>query len=324
MAGTRAVAQDAPMTETKSVDMTKTDKVSMGWKYSASAIAGFNVLEKKDVVGQTNGQTNVYSLKLKAGLNHFTGNTEWKNSLSIDELFSKTPSLDRVVKTGDEVKLLSFYKYFFSNNSPIGVYARSSAESSLLDTYDEHQDDVTYVIAKRDGTIKTETDDRYKTSTSFQPMTTKESTGLIVKILSHPLYTLEGRTGFGAKQFFTKGASSVKDDKDTPEIEVYALSDTRVAGIEVAAELNGADEEKKFIYLVYAEGLYPISYSPKGDSDPDKSKLISTEVGVDLTYAMLDWMGISYTGKSKREPQTQAKSQVTHSFFLTLTAATGN
>lgn len=320
-----AYAQDgAPVTEAKSIGMTRVEDAPMGWKWGVKTVAGFNVIDKQNVVGQTDGKTQVYSLKLGTELNHYTASTEWKNSLDLDEVFSRTPTIDRTVKTSDELKLLSFYKHFFTTSSMFGLYARGSLETSVLDTYDERAEDATYTAARLDGTSSTKADDRYKTSTAFKPLTTKESLGLICRVLNNPLYTLEVRTGAAAKQFYAKGAYQVADDSDQANIQLVELQDTRVAGFELAAELTGTTADKKLSYKAYSEALYPLSYSPKGDNDPERSKLISTESGLEATVAVYEWMGLSYAAKSKRDPQIQAQSQVTHSLLATVTVATGN
>jgi hypothetical protein len=324
LCSTGAAAQDSAMTEAKAVGMSKTENATMGWKWTVKTVGGFNVVDKKNVVGQTDDKTQIYSLKLGTGIDHFTDNTEWKNSLDLAEVFTRTQAMDRLVKSSDELKLLTFYKHFFSAGSMFGAYARGSLETTALDSYDERGGDTNYTVTRTDGSSKTKTDDRYKTAGAFKPMTTKESTGLIARVLTNPLYTVEVRTGLAAKQFYGKGAYQVADDTDPANIVLAEIPDTRVAGLEFATELNGATSDKKLTYKACVESLYPFAYSPKGDDEPEASKLVSTEAGLDATVAILEWMGLSYSAKSKRDPQLQPKSQVTHSLLATVTFATGN
>jgi hypothetical protein len=284
---------------------------------------GGNVLDNKNVVGQTEGQTNTYNGKLNLGLDRIAEQAEWENSLALDETFTRTPLIDRTIKSGDTFNLESTYKYFLLDIDWLGAFAGLKVETSAFAGYDERPDDVTYVIAKNDG-VETKTEERLKLTDSMRPMTIKESAGAVIRVINEKTMQLEMRTGPGARQVLLNKQLFLADDEDTPEIEVGQYSDDlRIIGWMLITEFKGTSEDAKFTYKLYTEALMPLSYHPKNDNDPPKSKLISTEVGLSLGYKLMDWMATAYDFKAKREPLLQAKAQTSHSFMLTATLKTG-
>ena len=103
-----ALAQSSEVAaEAKAVAMEKSDK-KQGWTHSEGITIGGNFIEQENVVGQPDGRTNSYNLKLNFDLTRKTDHTEWENKLGISETMVKTPSIDRFIKTEDVFVLALF------------------------------------------------------------------------------------------------------------------------------------------------------------------------------------------------------------------------
>src|ERR1035437_4961173 len=83
----------------------------MGWSKNANLGANLSFSSSQDVVGQTDGSSQIYGLNLKGGLNRVSEHDEWRNTLSVLENTSKTPSVPRFIKSGDELKFNTIYLY---------------------------------------------------------------------------------------------------------------------------------------------------------------------------------------------------------------------
>ncbi|MDA9951442.1 hypothetical protein N9D31_02590 [Oligoflexaceae bacterium] len=304
---------DSIMGDKTSLDSSDEDRAS-GHRFKATA--GANLLENKNVVGQDDGKTTIYTLNLNYSrliLGHLT---EWDTVVSLEEAFSRTPAIDRMIKTTDSLNVTSIYKKFFEGMTWLGAFARVEAKTPLMDGYNEQSGDVVYRVARKDS-VEDITSDRLKLNDGFKPLTTKESLGLIAKAMNTKAATLEFRSGLGAKQISGAGQLLIEDDDTTAEIEARELQNVSMVGFAAGFELTGA--VSGFDYKLMAEALYPMSYSPKTDNDPEPSELISTEASLELSYNLNNWMSANYKIASTKDPLLTEKAQVTQNFLLALT-----
>lgn len=281
--------------------------------------SGANLIENKNVVGQNDGKTSIYSLQINYDLLKMDEGTEWDTKVSLNETLTKTPGFDRFSKTDDSFSVLSMYKNYLNSIPWLGAFARFELQTPLMDGFDNQSSDVTYIVARKNGSADTIVADRLKLNDGFKPLVTKESVGAVAKALNTKANQLEFRGGLGAKQIQAEGQLLVKDDDTTPTIEVVELENVTLAGLEVGLEWSGSI--MKLDYRLFGEALYPLTYSPKNDSDPSESELISTEAGLDLAYAVESWLSLNYKLSSKRDPLLSEKAQVTQNFLLALTYA---
>lgn len=310
-----ASAQD--FTDTKAFGEKKAeeeggDKRTSGHRYNISL--GGNIVDNKNVVGQSDGKTSIYSLSSSYKNEKINQSSEWISNVSLNESVTKTPDYDRFVKTDDVFKVDSTYKQFFSSIDWLGSFVRLDLETALMDGYDDRGATTSYLITYTDKPAETVTKDRLLLSDAFKPLTTKQSAGAVAQFVDSVAATGEFRLGLGAKQIQAEGQFLVKDDEDTPEIDVIELENVSLLGLQTAVEVGGAAFEKSLDYSVFAEALYPLQYSPKNDGDPSESELVSTEVGLKLAYNFSSWLSANYKFSSKRDPLLTDKAQVAHSF----------
>lgn len=303
----------------KSIEILQAEDRKLGWNHSESISLGANVLSSDNVIGQPDGNTTIYNLKLSLELDKIEKFSDWENRLSIDETFSTTPSSDRFIKTKDEIKLSSLYKQYFHSRPWLGFFGHLQAETHAFAGYDDQTERTEYEITRTSGVVETEIADRLKLTDPFMPLTTKESVGIVAKLIQDVEADLEFRSGPGAKQIAANKQLTVSDNEETEVIEIAEITSIRVLGWMLAAELKGKILNKKLEYRIYADALYPISYSPEEDGTPDGVKLISTELGLTAGYNIFEWMSIQYDFNTKRDPLILDKAQVSQSALLTLT-----
>ncbi len=293
-----------------------------GSAYESNTQIGANRTDNNAVQGQPDGQTAAYSLKWDGKISvKSSKQTEWTTTGNISELYTRTPVLPVFVKSDDQLKIESIYYYFMSSPSWLGFYGRVAADTKIFDTYDVRNDEVTYVVAKQNGDVKTVVDDRLKLSSGFHPLTMKESLGLAARPLEENWLKTEIRVGAGGLQSVGKGVLTTSaDDKETEgTVEVAEQGYASAVGAETALLLSGNLVDDRISYGIKAETLTPFKRSPKPEGDDRSAKdMTRTEfegkVGLNLT----SWSALSYAVKSKRDPAIADEAEVVKTLLLTV------
>jgi len=309
-------------TQVKKLDLSA-DKLPQkdGWSDLESVTGGSNIIDQQNVNGQQSGTSTIYNLDLSGDLNFRQGNQSSNNSLTINEAFSRTPALPRLIKSTDQVRLISMYRYQFGGDSLAGVYGRFKATTAAFESYDERSVSTSYVRNKRDGSSTIETDKfRTKLAAGFAPQEYKEALGLFLSPIDQEALRAEVRGGPAALQTFAKDAYFVNASKSKDGVvELEEVNDVHAFGAEVALELKGVLLDKKLDYLVSAEALYPVLYSLRAEGAPEASKLVNYETMASLRYKLNDWLGFTVQAKSKRNPMIRPEAEVVKSALLTAT-----
>mgnify|MGYP006286425137 CR=1 FL=1 len=292
-----------------------------GWSDLESVTGGSNVIDQQNVNGQQNGTSTIYNLDLSGDLNFRKGQQSSSNTLNVNEAFSRTPALPRLIKSTDQVRLVSMYRYQFGADSLAGVYSRVKATTAAFESYDERAALTTYVRNKRDGSSTTETDKyRTKLAAGFAPQEYKEALGLFLSPFNQDALRAEVRGGPAALQTFAKDAYYVNTSKSKDGVVwLEEVNDVHAFGAELAVEVKGVLLDKKLDYLVSAEALYPVLHSKREEGSPEGSKLVNYETLASLRYKLNDWLGFTVQAKSKRNPMIRPEAEVVKSALLTAT-----
>lgn len=321
-----AFAQGKPtatLTEAKGVDLKTPPAKTAGWSDLHSINGGSNFIKQKNLRGQQDGDSSIYSLNLASALNFLAGQHAWGNTLTVNEAFSETPALPRLIKSTDNVELVSLYHYRFASESAFGSYGRIKANSAAFDSYAEKASAVDFVKVQTGATpALLGRGERQKLASGFAPQEYKESFGLFATPVARDFLQLDLRVGPAAKQFLAGGALTEQDNKDTAEVELTELSSAHSVGAEAAIEVKGVLLAKKLDYVASVETLYPLAYSPSGQDQPANDKLVSYESTLQLRYNLADWLALSYNLKSRRDPLIRPQAEVVQNTLLTATLKT--
>lgn len=284
-----------------------------GWSYDLKLAANMNVASNRDVVGQLNGNSLLFGASALTSAGYIRGKHQLLNNLSLSEAWSRTPVLDRFVKSNDVLELQSIYNFFL--NEVTGPFARAALQTSLFKTDRVTPDEVTYV---RDGVpTETETTSDLRLSDSLQPLTVSESLGWFVQpVRSEPL-NIMGRAGVGGRHTFADGVRAVTEDADATGVVPYqVLSDVHQAGAELFAGLDGKDEGGRLLYSAGVSVLFPML----NNDDADRSVLELTRVALagSLGLNAMSWLSVNYQLRVVRDVQLIDAVQVQNALLISL------
>ena len=317
-------AKDAPsMTDAKVLNLKTEVNQATGWSDLHSLGGGTNFIKQKGIRGQQDGDSSIYSLNLSSFVGYLSGQHSWNTTLTANEALSETPAMNRMIKSTDQLDLISFYRYQFAPQGMTGAYGRVKGSTSAFDSYSEKSSEVDFVTLLSDGSRSAVSrSNRQLLAGGFAPQEYKESFGFFATPIDKDILRLEVRTGPAAKQFLASGALAEKDVKDTPEIELVELTSTRSVGAEAAIEAKGTLLAKKLDYIASFEALYPIDFTPSQNPKLENEKLVSYDSNLQLRYNIADWLALSYNLRSRRDPLIRPQAEVIQNTMLTATLRT--
>ena len=285
-----------------------------GWSYALTIAAHFNVASNRDVVGQVDGNSVLVGGSGLAGATYLRGRHQLLNTGSLTEAWSRTPALDRMIKSTDLLELQTLYNFFLIPFT--GPFARLALQTGLMKTDRVTPTPITYV---REGVAtETITTTRLRQSDSFQPFTLSESVGWFAQPVRTEPLNLVGRLGFGGRHTFADGARAVTsdDDDDDATLPYTVLSDVHQAGAELFAGVDGKQLDGRLIYTAGVTALFPFL----NNDDTDRSIVELTRVGLTAAVGMgvVSWLSVNYQLKVTRDPQLIDAVQVQNAVLLSL------
>ncbi|MCB0412345.1 MAG: hypothetical protein KDD22_07455, partial [Bdellovibrionales bacterium] len=146
-----------------------------GWNPLLNLQGNFSFGSNSSVIGQQDGDTTTVGATPNGGYSFYSKKQEWRNSLKFVAATTRTPSLQRYVKSNDELKFESLYFYTLDAYPWIGPYARFATETTAFKGEDVREDITVYQIK---GQTETTTASSYRLTDPFKPLTIRESVGI--------------------------------------------------------------------------------------------------------------------------------------------------
>jgi len=286
-----------------------------GWDFLLTPGASVSLSDNRSVIGQPEGLTVVLGANVVSGAFFRSGPHEWRSSLNITELFSRSPSLDEFVKSTDLVKLESVY--LFNLLDWLGPFAKVNIDTVLLESFDVRPEATRWSIARSDGSTETRDGFKLRLGDGFQPLTLKETAGFFADIYDTTGLKAGGRLGVGGVHVFADGALSVKDDDTTPEIEVLELRSYNQFGGVAELSLSGQLYRKKIIYKAKVEIMVPFVNELQAGDERGTLELTNIEFTASLSFKVFSWLSIDYVFRALRQPQLLDEFQVQNNLLLT-------
>lgn len=293
----QAQAKLVPLDAPKPVDTTT---VIQGWNPFLALTSTFNLVSNSNVIGQVDGVSTVFGLGLLGGAEYIQAKHFFQGSLTVNEAFSRTPVVDRWVKSNDAVKLEGLYNYFI--NAHAGAYGRLSLATAFFPSYDVRGTPTSWVDATGPMPVPLATGVLSQhLAGKFQPFTVSESAGGFADPIRREELALSVRVGFGGRSTFADDVLVNHDASTTPEVELLRLSDVHQLGLEGFAGAVGKLQKGKFNYKAGFAVLLPFV----NNDAASRSATFLTRLGFDatLTYAMSTWLSIVYSATVTRDPQ---------------------
>ena len=304
-----------------SPDLTK-KKVNpkrMGWSPSLTLSANVSFTHSRKMVGAQDGQTWNIGPTLDASANYYDGSNEWRNSLLVREVFTRTPVIDEFVKTLDQARLDTLYLYHIQSVPWLGPYVQFRVETSFFPGEDVREKSTTYEIKAENKVFDA---DRLDLTHAFSPTRLKQVMGLLATPIQSRPISMEFRLGVGAQQVLVRNGLVIEDDKTTPAIELRRMHDFQQLGAECTALMNGTllfddDGQKRPIkYAVTASVLMPL-YSSRQEGR-DLTELVGVEIEAKLRFRLVRWASIDYNLRVIRAPLILDEFQVQNDVVLNL------
>lgn len=306
-------AADPGLLPTETEVVLKKDERPQGWDPALLLGASLALSANSNFVGQPNGNTFTGGLNVLGRLDYYRDVIDWRNTLKIDEVFTRTPVIDEFVKTIDK---LTFESVLYLRYSPvIGPFASFKLDTAILEGRDVRAEPTNYWVdgvadPERQGVTST------KLTDAFQPLQLKEAVGVFISPVNTKPLSVDIRAGFGAAQTFAAGGLIINDDEATGDrIELTTLKDVIQAGVVAGVDVKGELDQGRVNYSVFAEVMVPFI----NDDAQDRSvgDLINVDIGAKMGFKMFEWASLNYELKVMRLPQLVEDWQIQNNLLLT-------
>ncbi|MAE69992.1 MAG: hypothetical protein CME06_05935, partial [Gemmatimonadetes bacterium] len=170
------VVDDALVTKAKA-----SEELVDGWSRGLELGFTGSFNHSDHVVGAPDGSTVQFGVVLSGNADLVQGAQEWENELKLQHTQSKSPALDRFVKSVDQLDLQTTYLYHMTSPDWFGPFARASLSTSVLKGYEVRTSDTDVRRVDEDGTVTdvvVPAENDIDLTGAFEPMLLKETVGV--------------------------------------------------------------------------------------------------------------------------------------------------
>ncbi|NJK88961.1 MAG: DUF3078 domain-containing protein [Myxococcales bacterium] len=300
-----------------------------GWKITGSLGATFNLGYADQFVGIEDGT----SLQL-GGLLGFVarlkdGSHRWNNELSFNTQWTRTPQLDRFVKSLDLLELKSTYIYLLQNPPWLGPYVRGALLTSVFPGELVRADDQFQILEQNvDGDQINLRPSRPGRETvhltdSFEPLQLRLSTGAYGDPIKSLPFNLEFQVGVGAQAVLLHSGGRIfveettpdptptdPNDNENPIVTVRDLpSSTIDGGVEAELLIFGELVKDRLRWRAIAN-LFWATFGDTADRfEGDFANQLNQKYNGELSLSLNKWLEAKYTATLLRQPQVLRKLQ---------------
>ena len=335
-----ALAQKGPDSELVPDKIESKKSAYSGWVPTLSLGASVQFSHSSNVVGAQDGETWNIGPLLDFSIGYYSAEHEWRNTLSIREVLTRTPAVGEFVKTTDQLKFESLYLYKPSAAPWVGPFLMAQVNTPIFRTTDVRAAPAVYETRDKNGvTVETTIPTTKKRLTGwFAPLNLKESAGAFFTAANIPEAKLEFRMGVGARQVFTGNGNAIASQDETIDpsalpnvpanttlVKLNRLFDYQQLGGELFAGLNGTitfedlGPTRPILYSLSTEVLMPFYSSEQ----QDRALLELTNVNIEAKVAikLLSWLSLDYALRAVRDPLLLDEFQIQNTLLLNMSYA---
>lgn len=307
VAAPASMGADAESSASDASPWTQTLSVGFTGSYASSS----------NVVGSAEGTTTQFGIVLSGSARYVSGSHEWENTLGITHTQTRTPVIDRFVKSADNLTLECTYYYRLASTDRFGPFARLHVDTSVMPGYEVRTEDVTVRRIPIDGD-PTDTvvpaEENIDLTGSLEPMVLKQTFGLYTKPVVKDDLAVEANFGVGLQQIVTGDGYAVADDGATDELELIGLEGASEAGADVEIKVAGTPTEN-IDWKAGANFFLPVTSS--SDRDFEGLDVLNTNISGGVSVKLSDWASIDYVLTMKRIPLVLDEWQVHNGVIFT-------
>jgi hypothetical protein len=328
-----------------STDEMESGAAESGWHPLLKASGNFNLGQTKNVPGTVDGVTLQFGYLINAGLGYLNDSKEheWANTLAMQLAYTKTPAVERLLKSLDLIDFKSSYLYHIPAVPWLGPFVSFRLTAPMLPGYDVRPTDTNILKLRHDEALTQSATDpshwldgdgnvvnaenprvdtmaanrQIRLTGAFAPLTLKEAVGLFAMPLDKVGAKLDIRVGFGAWETFVRGGHFLDDDANTADVlELRRLQDAVQLGPEFGAALTGTVKQI-FTYGLTAQFMQPVYHT--ADTDLEGADLMNMEFGALAGVKVQEWLSVDYTFSAVKQPLLIDKWQVVNGLMVSLT-----
>ncbi len=288
-----------------------------GWKANATFGSTFSFNQSSSVVGSPDGVSLQLGLLVDGQAAYVSGRHTWTSTLKGVFSESKTPVLDRFVKSSDGLDLTTTYTFRLEAIKWIGPYARGRFSTQMAPGYLVKPADYKVKWQQTDGSSTVSSygaQEFVQLTGAFDPMLIGESVGLFANPTESEAVTVKLKLGVGTQQLISSWGYALVDDAKTPEVEVKAIHAAVQAGGEAEAQAYG-QVSAELKWKAKASFFMPVYTSITGT--PTGLDALNSDFSVSASYKLAKWLSLDYVFSAKRVPLVSDKWQVQNGAVVT-------
>lgn len=305
------------------------DSIGTGWHPFLKGAANFALGHSMNTPGNPDGLSLQFGYLIGAGADYLSPSKkhEWTNGLGMELQYGKTPVVDALIKSADQIDFRSAYFYHPAKLPQIGPFVSFRLTAPMLPAdavYAEAQNvvhlaqgeaqafndagepidgDGNVVNADHESVSNYDSGERIPLTGAFAPLTLRESVGVFALPVDKPTVKFDARLGFGAWETFVRNGYYVEDNAATADlVELRQMQDSVQIGPELGMILSGAAKEI-LTYRASALFMQPVYHRQgKQESTIEGIDLMNMEFEVGLGVKITKYMAVNYTFKAYRQP----------------------
>jgi hypothetical protein len=285
----------------KIITPVKTAKTN--WQYKAKMSSNFSFTNNKDYVGQTDGSIYQFNINTEGSVNWQKAQHELFNKIHIIYGLSKTPQIEDIFKSKDQIQLISTYLYHLKTIDWIGPFTRLTFTSSLFKGYYVSSDDE--ILSYQDGqeakSCSLKSNARFELVKAFEPMTIRGNLGFFANPYNCRELKVELKFGSGFQQIISNNGYVLADDSDTSEIELEQLEDHTEAGIELEADFSGFVNDY-VNWSIKSNFFFPLNEQANNGEELDGIDKLNTNIEGKISSKLTEHFSMDYLLVIKRLP----------------------
>ena len=302
-----AVAQEKVATDEmeKATLEKKKEEKKEGWNARAKIGLTGSVSNNRMFVGAEDGTTLQVGTVLGIGADFTEGQHRWENALDLQIGGSKTPQIDRFVKSSDLLDLTSTYFYTFASIDWFGWFGRAKLASQILPTRVVRA--APYTVVRQDvlgAELSREMVGAQRgilTTGSFEPLTLRETIGLFVNPHTTPEFTIKLKLGAAAQEIVTRnGFVIIADDAATTTLTLKQLGSSFDFGAELGLATVGVLYPEVLSWKLNVDLFQP--FVTTSDTELSTLEQLNAEVVLGVSLHLVKWLSLEYLLTARRIP----------------------
>ncbi len=312
-----ASAQETIATEDmKKKVLDETAPAEEGWTAKAKLGATFSMNHNANVVGTEDGLTLQLGGLLTAEANYRSGQHRVENRLSLQEIQTRTPQLERFVKSLDQLDVTSTYTFRFLEPQWLGLFATALLNTQIFEGEIVASQEVQVVDAEGVELATLGLGESFLLTRPFEPLNLRQTVGVFAEPVREPALKLGFKLGAGAQQILGQGGRTVlRTEENGARAVVQPLEDAVVElGAEAQVDLTGDIVDQVLSYYLSANVFYPPFTTSEIDRDFGESINLRLKAGASLKMTKV--LSVDYVLTVLRIPAVTLEYQVQNGLLI--------